>query len=226
MSLTDRLWPQMTSWRIISVLISEIFFSFFFSSWQDVATCLQSFYVSVFYCKVPACLCLHSREDAVKANTSCKDHPVSVIQKLRVDLCSRKWAAAAPLRNSMWQTDMSHRLSSRFFFYDNHAVSPCRMDWFKLQRFEKVFNASSTRIVTRKGVKWVTGGSTDRMTCATAARMWLSRMESYRFSFWVSQKQAQESLNICHRCIQTCEKLLSFFLNHGTLSCFFFFLWF
>lgn len=33
------------------------------------------------------------------------------------------------------------------------VVSPCRMDWFKLQRFEKVFNASSTRIVTKKGVK-------------------------------------------------------------------------
>lgn len=37
---------------------------------------------------------------------------------------------------------------------------PRRMDWFKLQRFEKVFNASSTRIVTKKGVKWVTGGCT------------------------------------------------------------------
>ncbi|MEQ2210621.1 Metallophosphoesterase 1, partial [Xenoophorus captivus] len=36
----------------------------------------------------------------------------------------------------------------------NHDIGfHYEMDWFKLQRFEKVFNASSTRIVTKKGVK-------------------------------------------------------------------------
>ncbi|MEQ2286885.1 Metallophosphoesterase 1 [Ameca splendens] len=38
----------------------------------------------------------------------------------------------------------------------NHDIGfHYEMDWFKLQRFEKVFNASSTRIVTRKGVNFL-----------------------------------------------------------------------
>uniref|UniRef100_A0A3Q2NXB5 Metallophosphoesterase 1 n=1 Tax=Fundulus heteroclitus TaxID=8078 RepID=A0A3Q2NXB5_FUNHE len=37
----------------------------------------------------------------------------------------------------------------------NHDIGfHYEMDWFKLQRFEKVFNASSTRIVTKKGVNF------------------------------------------------------------------------
>uniref|UniRef100_A0A3Q2NWU1 Metallophosphoesterase 1 n=1 Tax=Fundulus heteroclitus TaxID=8078 RepID=A0A3Q2NWU1_FUNHE len=37
----------------------------------------------------------------------------------------------------------------------NHDIGfHYEMDWFKLQRFEKVFNASSTRIVTKKGAGW------------------------------------------------------------------------
>uniref|UniRef100_A0A3B3TYY3 Metallophosphoesterase 1 n=1 Tax=Poecilia latipinna TaxID=48699 RepID=A0A3B3TYY3_9TELE len=38
----------------------------------------------------------------------------------------------------------------------NHDIGfHYEMDWFKLQRFEKVFNASSTRIVTKKGVNFL-----------------------------------------------------------------------
>uniref|UniRef100_A0A1A8FM99 Metallophosphoesterase 1 n=1 Tax=Nothobranchius korthausae TaxID=1143690 RepID=A0A1A8FM99_9TELE len=38
----------------------------------------------------------------------------------------------------------------------NHDIGfHYEMDWFKLQRFEKVFNASSTRIVTTKGVNFL-----------------------------------------------------------------------
>ncbi|XP_072296797.1 metallophosphoesterase 1 [Eucyclogobius newberryi] len=38
----------------------------------------------------------------------------------------------------------------------NHDIGfHYEMDWFKLQRFEKVFNASSTRMVTKKGVNFL-----------------------------------------------------------------------
>ncbi|XP_061587767.1 metallophosphoesterase 1 [Cololabis saira] len=38
----------------------------------------------------------------------------------------------------------------------NHDIGfHYEMDWFKLQRFEKVFNASSTRIITKKGVNFL-----------------------------------------------------------------------
>ncbi|XP_054914236.1 metallophosphoesterase 1 [Poeciliopsis prolifica] len=38
----------------------------------------------------------------------------------------------------------------------NHDIGfHYEMDWFKLQRFEKVFNASSTRIVTKRGVNFL-----------------------------------------------------------------------
>uniref|UniRef100_A0A3Q2YX12 Metallophosphoesterase 1 n=1 Tax=Hippocampus comes TaxID=109280 RepID=A0A3Q2YX12_HIPCM len=38
----------------------------------------------------------------------------------------------------------------------NHDIGfHYEMDWFKLQRFEKVFNASSTRIVTKNGVNFL-----------------------------------------------------------------------
>uniref|UniRef100_A0A668A6V3 Metallophosphoesterase 1 n=1 Tax=Myripristis murdjan TaxID=586833 RepID=A0A668A6V3_9TELE len=38
----------------------------------------------------------------------------------------------------------------------NHDIGfHYEMDWFKLQRFEKVFNATSTRIVTKKGVNFL-----------------------------------------------------------------------
>ncbi|XP_068605214.1 metallophosphoesterase 1 [Brachionichthys hirsutus] len=38
----------------------------------------------------------------------------------------------------------------------NHDVGfHYEMDWFKLQRFEKVFNASSTRIITKKGANFL-----------------------------------------------------------------------
>uniref|UniRef100_A0A3P8X5N3 Metallophosphoesterase 1 n=1 Tax=Cynoglossus semilaevis TaxID=244447 RepID=A0A3P8X5N3_CYNSE len=38
----------------------------------------------------------------------------------------------------------------------NHDIGfHYEMDWFKLQRFEKVFNASTTRIVTKKGVNFL-----------------------------------------------------------------------
>lgn len=38
----------------------------------------------------------------------------------------------------------------------NHDIGlHYEMDWYKLQRFEKVFNASSTRIVTKKGINFL-----------------------------------------------------------------------
>ena len=33
------------------------------------------------------------------------------------------------------------------------------MDWSKLQRFEKVFNSTTTRILTKKGIKWAKIGA-------------------------------------------------------------------
>ncbi|KAF7646647.1 hypothetical protein LDENG_00184240 [Lucifuga dentata] len=42
-----------------------------------------------------------------------------------------------------------------FHYEHHHRDKISRMDWFKLQRFEKVFNASSTRIVSKKGVNFL-----------------------------------------------------------------------
>lgn len=39
-------------------------------------------------------------------------------------------------------------------FYNVYPLNR-RMDLFRLQRFEKVFNVTSARVVTKKGVKWV-----------------------------------------------------------------------
>lgn len=129
-----------------------------------------------------------SGDAAAKANTTRCMKPS---HSLAFDACdSEMWAHAAArarfdstraagselLCNGVWQTDRRGRPSSRFSLpCDERLVSPCRMDWFKLQRFEKVFNASSTRIVTKKGVKWVMAHT----TCDAAAGMWLSGLEGH-----------------------------------------------
>ena len=90
--------------------------------------------------------------------------------------------------------DRHDRLSRRFFVWcDRRVVSPCRMDWFKLQRFEKVFNASSTRIVTKKGVKWVSGRCDIQENSAVGKNMWLHRLENSQF-YPLSQSIPKEAL--------------------------------
>lgn len=70
--------------------------------------------------------------------SSCGDLGAHVPQLCYVTACDRQ--------TETWQAEQQA---------DENAVCVPhrRMDWFKLQRFEKVFNASSTRIVTKRGVK-------------------------------------------------------------------------
>lgn len=137
--------------------------------------------------------CSSPGEEAVKANPRCiKTHPTlfwclwfrTVAAHGHFD-----WprAAGSELAQLSYVTACDRQTwqprAADFSPLTSVAVSPCRMDWFKLQRFEKVFNASSTRIVTRKGVKWVTGGRS--RTSATG--MWLSRPEGHRFSHQIQK---------------------------------------
>lgn len=112
-----------------------------------------------------------SGEEAVKANTNemlktllqfsflClwfRNVGGSCVLPIRLVQQEARWHSSyvTAYDRQMWQTEQQVSLLRR----DERSVSPRRMDWFKLQRFEKVFNASSTRIVTKKGVKWVTWG--------------------------------------------------------------------
>ncbi|XP_071347454.1 metallophosphoesterase 1 isoform X1 [Trachinotus anak] len=69
-----------------------------------------------------------------------------------------------PERGKHWEDDVRrfHRMfrhstdTELVVLVGNHDIGfHYEMDWFKLQRFEKVFNASSTRIVTKKGVNFL-----------------------------------------------------------------------
>lgn len=80
--------------------------------------------------------------------------------------CAAGSEVAQLLCNSLWQTDWV--LTSVLCPPPPHPPTTSRrMDWFKLQRFEKVFNASSTRIVTKKGVKWVMSQSVEQWSMST-----------------------------------------------------------